>query len=155
MIGFSAAYTFTQSGNRGNYSAVSVFTLYRSLLHPLLSSVFSSYIVATGLSQSHFNFKSHMKSSSDSLLLFLQFLRNRLQLPSPELDPIPLGYYSILLCTLSRLLTVPFYKPSARIPRKIPSSIFNYACLLVRYLAIYVLLLHEFATLECVYRFVA
>jgi hypothetical protein len=154
MTGFIAPYTFTKSENTGNYSAISISTLYRSLLHPLMSSVFTSRILATGLSQSHFNFKSHVKFSWHSLISFLPFLLNHLCLPSPELYPIALGYCSILLRTPSRLLTVPFYKPSAWTPRKTPSSIFNGARLLVRYLAMNVILSHAYASRECVYRVV-
>jgi hypothetical protein len=48
--------------------------------------VFTSCIPVTDLSQSHCNFKLHMKFSWHSLIPFLPFLLNCLRLPSPELD---------------------------------------------------------------------
>jgi hypothetical protein len=64
-------------------------TLQFTVAHALGFSVFTGRILATDLSQSHFNFKSRMKSSSHSLIPFLPFLLNHLTLPSPELDPFP------------------------------------------------------------------
>jgi hypothetical protein len=82
MIGFIAPYTFTHFGTTG-YTALSLFyTL------SLGFSVFTSRILATDLSQSHCNFKSHMKSSLHSLIPFSLFLLNYLRLPIPELYPI-------------------------------------------------------------------
>jgi hypothetical protein len=64
-------------------------------------------------------------------------------------------YCPVLRCTPSRLMTVFFYKPLARTPRKTPSSIVNDACLLVPYLAMDVLLLHLYYSRESDYRVVA
>jgi hypothetical protein len=86
MIGFIAPYAFTQFRSTGNYSAIAILhTLQLTVAHALEFSVLTSRILVTDLSQSHCNFKSHMKSSWQ----FLQFLFNHFQLPSPELDPIP------------------------------------------------------------------
>jgi hypothetical protein len=87
-------------------------------------SVFTGCILAVDLSQSNCNFKSHVKSSSHSLILFLPFLLNHLRLPSPELDSVPLlaawdPHYSIIL---------------RQTPWKTPSSIIKDVCLLVHYL---------------------
>jgi hypothetical protein len=38
---------YTQLGNTGNYSTIAIPTLYSSLLHSLVSSVFTSRILAT------------------------------------------------------------------------------------------------------------
>jgi hypothetical protein len=67
---------------------VDLRTLQFTVTHALELSVFTSRILATDLSQSHCNFKSHMKSSCHSLIPFLTFLLNHLRLPSPELDPV-------------------------------------------------------------------
>jgi hypothetical protein len=50
----------------GNYSAIAITTLYSLLLHPLVSSVFTTWI-----HKSHCNFIPHMKSSFHSLTPFL------------------------------------------------------------------------------------
>jgi hypothetical protein len=72
MIGLIAHYTLTQFGTTGNYSAnpfknTSQFTV----AHTLGFSAFTSRILATDLSQSQCNFKSHVKSSCQSLIPFL------------------------------------------------------------------------------------
>jgi hypothetical protein len=65
----------SQLGTRGNYSAISVLHILQfTVPHALWFSVFTSRLLATDLSQSHCNFKLHMKSSLHrlvpSLLLF-------------------------------------------------------------------------------------
>jgi hypothetical protein len=155
MIGFVAPYTFTQFGTTCNYSAIAIlYSFQLTVAHALGFSVLTSRILATDLSQSHCNLKSHVKSSCHSLIPSLPFLLNQLRLPSPELDPI-LDYCSVLHCTPSRLLTVPSYNSSARTPQKTPSTIISNACLLVRYLATDDLLLSAYASQTCVYRPVA
>jgi hypothetical protein len=71
MIGFIAPYTFTHSGLlailRYHHSTNFQFTI----AHALGLSVFTSCILTMDLSQSHCNFKSHMKSSCHSLIPFL------------------------------------------------------------------------------------
>jgi hypothetical protein len=79
MIGFIAPYTFTTLGTKSNYSAIAIqHTLQFIVTHALGFSVFTSRILATDLSQSHCNFKSHMKSSCQSN----SFLANSSQSPS-------------------------------------------------------------------------
>jgi hypothetical protein len=73
---------------RYRYSAHFQFTVVHALGFP----VFTSRILATDLSQSHCNFKSHVKSSWHRLIPFLPFL----QLPIPKTR---LGYSRILLYT--------------------------------------------------------
>jgi hypothetical protein len=91
MIGFIVPYTSTQLGTAANYSAITILHTFQfTVAHALGFSVFTSRILATGLSQSHCHFKSHMKSSFHSLIPSLPFLLNHLRLPSPELDPIPI-----------------------------------------------------------------
>jgi hypothetical protein len=81
------------------YSAIAVLHTFHCCTH-LGFSVFTTRIMTTDLSQSHCNFKSHVKSSWHSLILFFPFLLNHLGLPSPELDPVlptaVLNY--VLLC---------------------------------------------------------
>jgi hypothetical protein len=55
---------------------------------------------------------------------------------------------------MTSLKGCPFHNPSARTPQK-TAFIVEEACLLVRYLAMDVLLLHVYASQECVYRVVA
>jgi hypothetical protein len=153
MIGFIAPYTFTQFGTTVNYSAIAILQNFQFIFtQPLGFSVFNSRILATDLSQSRCNFTTHMKSSSHRLIPFLPFfsvtfhcnLQNSTQSSR------------LLSCTPSRLLTAPFYNPSARTPRKTPCSSFKDACLLVRYVAVDVLVLSRAHVLrECVYRAVS
>jgi hypothetical protein len=151
MIGFIAPYTFTTRDYRQHSAIAILHTFQFTVAYALRFSVFTSRILATDLSQSHSNFKSHMKSSWNGLIPFLQFLLNHLRQPSPELDSTTLDYCSIL-----RRVFVPFYNPLVRTPWKTPSSIVKDACLLVRYLAMDVLLLsRELLLRECVYRVVA
>jgi hypothetical protein len=97
-------FTHTQLGTTGNYSAIAILhTLQFTVTHTLGFAVFTSPILATDLSQSHF--KSHMKSSTHSLIPFfslfyncqsrrfdsIQFLISR-QAGISELD-----YFSLLL----------------------------------------------------------
>jgi hypothetical protein len=94
---YSALYIHTFRDYR-QYSAVAILhTLQFTVTHALGFSVFTSRILATDLSQSHCHFTSHMQSSCHSLIPFLPFLVNHLQLSSPELDPIlfRLLFYSI------------------------------------------------------------
>jgi hypothetical protein len=114
------------------------------------------------------------KDSQCSLVLSWQRIYNRLTVTSNHtISPLWTPYFlschffsitfdchlqflRLLFYTLSRLVTVPFYNASARTPRKTPSSIVKYACLLIRYLAMDVLILScEYASRECVYRAVA
>jgi hypothetical protein len=73
-----------QAIQRYRYSTHFQFTVAQALGF----SVFTTRILATDLSQSHCNLKSHMMSSLHRLIPFLPFLLNHLQPPSPELDPI-------------------------------------------------------------------
>jgi hypothetical protein len=121
------------------YSAIIILHTFQfNVAHTLGFSVFTSRVLATGFSQSHCNFKSHMKSSLQSPIPFLSHLPSHLGLSSPELDPVS---FPLLFCT-------PCYSASStpalpntsdnhfvRTPRKIPSSIVKNICFLVRYLA--------------------
>jgi hypothetical protein len=86
MIEFIVSYTFTTRDYR-QYSAIAILHASQfTVTHALGFSVFTSRILATDLSQSHYHFKSHMKSSLYSLIPFLPILLNHLRQPSPELD---------------------------------------------------------------------
>jgi hypothetical protein len=87
-FGYIAPYTFTQLGTAGNTVLSLFYTIpvHRSA-HALGFSAFTSRIQATDLSQSHCNFKSHVRSSLRRLTHFLPFLLNHLRPPPPELDP--------------------------------------------------------------------
>jgi hypothetical protein len=100
MIGFIAPYTFTQLGTTSNYSATVFYTFQFTVPHAQGFSVFTSRILATDLSQSHCNFKSHMKSSLHSLIPFLQFPLSHLRLPIPKTR---LEYSGLLFYTPSTL----------------------------------------------------
>jgi hypothetical protein len=79
MIRFIAPYTFTQFGTAGSYSAVSILHTFQfTVAHALGFSAITSRIQATDLSQSHWNFKPHVKSSLHSHFL---------QLPIPKTRP--------------------------------------------------------------------
>jgi hypothetical protein len=78
------------------YSAIAiVHTFHFTAAHARGFLVFTSRILATGLSKSHCHFNSHVKSSCHSLLPFLQFLLSDFGLPSPELDV----FSRLLFCT--------------------------------------------------------
>jgi hypothetical protein len=95
-IGFIDTYTFTQFGTTGKYSAIAILQIFQlTVAHALGFSVFTSRILATDLSQSRCNFKSHMKSSLHRIIPFLPFLL----LPIPRLDSTTLDYCCILLFT--------------------------------------------------------
>jgi hypothetical protein len=80
------------------YSAISILHTFQfTVTHTLGFSVFTSCILATDLSQSHCNFKSHVQSSCLSLIPFLPFL----QLPISGLNSTTLDYCSILHFVLS------------------------------------------------------
>jgi hypothetical protein len=91
--GFGLVIGFIDNRTRDyrQYSAIAILHTFQfTVTHALGFLVFTSRILATDLSQFHFNFKSHMKSSCHSLIPFLSFLLNHHLLPSPELDPIPI-----------------------------------------------------------------
>jgi hypothetical protein len=120
------------------YSTIAIpHTSQFTVAHALGFSVFTSRILATGLSQSHCHFKSHMKYSFHSLIPFLplscscQFIR---------LGPIRL-FSTTVLYTLCSLLSNPSYNNFARTPRET--------------LSMNVLFSHAYASRECVYRVVA
>jgi hypothetical protein len=80
MIGFIAPYTFTQLGTTGNFSATAIFTHF---------TVHHCTRTRVSLQQSHYLFKSHMKSSLPCLIPFFALI---LWLPIPKawLHSIPL-----------------------------------------------------------------
>jgi hypothetical protein len=74
MNGFIDTYTFTQFGTTGNYSAIAILhTLEFTVAHALGFSVFTSRILATDLSQSHYHFNSHMTTPRRSVIRVLPF----------------------------------------------------------------------------------
>jgi hypothetical protein len=85
MIGFIAPYTFTHSGLQAiqHYRHSKHFQF--TIAHALGLSVFTSCILTTDLSQSHYHFKSHIKSSLHCLIPFL-----RLTIPKTPFHSIPL-----------------------------------------------------------------
>jgi hypothetical protein len=115
-------------------------------------------MLATDFSQSHCNFKSQVKSSAHRTIPCLPFILNRLRPTSPDLDPIPISSRLLHVRTTivysyhSSFGTRLSYNYSARTPKKTPSSIVKYACLLARYLVMDVLLLLARVLWDCVYR---
>jgi hypothetical protein len=66
------------------YSAIAILHPFQfTVTHALGFSVFTSRILAVDISQSHCNFKSHVKSSFHSIILFLP-------IPKTRLNSIPL-----------------------------------------------------------------
>jgi hypothetical protein len=115
IFGFITPYTFTQFGTTGNYSAIAnLHALQFTITHALGFSVFSSRILATDLSQTHCNFKSHVKSSCHSLIPFFPlFCSCHLRrLYSTALDYFYYSYY--------KRPSLSLYNPSAWTPRKEP-----------------------------------
>jgi hypothetical protein len=116
MIGFIVTLYIHTVRDCRQYSTIAILhTLQFTVTHALGLSVFTSRILATGLSQSHCNFKSHVKSSGHSLIPFLTFLFNHFRLLSSELNPI---LSTTVLYSELRILTVPCYNSSAWTPRK-------------------------------------
>jgi hypothetical protein len=150
MIGFIDT-LYTVLDDYRQYSAVAILHTFQfTVAHALGFPAFCNRILATDLSQSHWQFISHMKSSFHSLIHFLPFLLNHLPtvisgtLPNSRLQlTVKLDYFSMAL-----------YNPLARTPRK-TACIIKDTCLLVRYIAMDALLLHSYASRECVYRVVA
>jgi hypothetical protein len=67
----------SQIGTIGNYSAIAIlYTFQFTVPHALAFSVFTSRNLATELSPSQCNFKSHMKSSFYNLITFLPLFCN-------------------------------------------------------------------------------
>jgi hypothetical protein len=117
-------YSFTTRDYRYYSATTDLYTLYFTVAHALGFSVFTSRIMAMDLSQSPCNFKSHMKASFHSLIPFLALFLTRFipllsisyfgRLASRNSTPHSrLDYYP-----WSPVLTVSFYKPSARTTQK-------------------------------------
>jgi hypothetical protein len=125
MIGFIDTYTFTQFETTGS-TALSLFCTLSSLpLHThahahalslflslsLGFCVFTSRILVRDLSQSHYNFKSHLKCSWHCLIPFLPFL----QLPIPVLLSTTVVYSAVLrlllLLSCQTLLVTTLHRP--------------------------------------------
>jgi hypothetical protein len=107
-------------------SAIAILHIFQ-FTHALGSWVFSSRTLVTEVSQSHCHFNSHMKSSWHSLIPFLPLFCN---CQFRRTDSTALDYCSILRRSF-------WLCPSARNPRKTPSSVVNNVC----YLAMNALLL--------------
>jgi hypothetical protein len=95
VIGFIGTYTFTQFGTTCNYSAIAILHTFGSPLHThaLGFSVFTNRILATDISQSHCNFKLHMKSSWHHLIPFLPFPATAI----PKITQFSPDYCSVLI----------------------------------------------------------
>jgi hypothetical protein len=128
-----------------------------TVTHALWFSAFTICILATDLSQSHWHFKSQMKSSFHNLIPFLPLLCNcqfhRLgsieffiswQAGVPKLDSslLTIGLYSV--ASYVAFITHR-HGPHRKQPLLLRRSV--YWC----YLAMDVLLLHAYSSLECVY----
>jgi hypothetical protein len=83
MIGFIDA-LYTPLGTTSNYSSIAISTLYNSLLHTLVSSVFNSLILAMDSLQSHCNC-----STLWSLFCTVQFLPATSQLSLIAISRLP------------------------------------------------------------------
>jgi hypothetical protein len=95
------------------YSVIAdLHTLPFTVKHALGFSVFISRILATDLYQSHYHFKSHMKSSSHSLSSFFP-LFCKLPIPKTRLNSIPL-LPSLCPGRLASRNTTPLYSTPAR-----------------------------------------
>jgi hypothetical protein len=104
MIGFiDTLYIYTVRDYR-QYGAIAILhTFHFTVTHPLGLPVFTSLILATDLSQSHCNFRSHVKTSWHRLIPFLPFLQ--LPIPKTRLHSTTLDYCCILRCTPSTSTT--------------------------------------------------
>jgi hypothetical protein len=74
------------------YNTIAILHTFQfTVAHALEFSAFTSHILATDLSQSHCNFKSHMKSSLHHLIPFLALIL-RFRIPKSRLNSIPSSY---------------------------------------------------------------
>jgi hypothetical protein len=100
--------------------------------------------MARDLSQSHCNFKWHVKSPCHRLSPFLPFLLSPLGLPPSELDPVPFQLLFCILCYSASSVPVLLNTSCnhfARTPLETLSSIVQNACLQLCCLAMDALLL--------------
>jgi hypothetical protein len=154
MIGFiDTLFTHTTPSYR-QYSAIAVLHTFQfNFARALGFSVFTSHILATDLSQSHRNFKSHRKPSSHSLISFMPLFCNC------QLNSIHSLYsgrlsswtqlYSVLLLLLGHVFRLcPFITPHHG-PQNRAFNV-KEVCLQLHYLAMDVLLLHVYNLQECV-----
>jgi hypothetical protein len=99
MIGFIETYTSTQFGTTDNCSVICYSTHFQfTVIHVLVFSVFTSRILATDLSQSHYHLNSHMTSSWHSLIPFLPFPAAAISEDSAQFSS---DYCSVLLQLLN------------------------------------------------------
>jgi hypothetical protein len=170
MIGFiNTLYIHTTRDYR-QYSAITILhTLQYTVTHALGFSVFTSHLMATDLSQSHCNFKSHMKSCHSLvpfLPLFCSCQFRRLDSIQSQAH-IPAGWHVkarpfisdsttllLLLRTTWSHLLCPFITLGMDNTES-TAFIVKEACLPVRYLAMDILLLNAYTSRECVHRVVA
>jgi hypothetical protein len=104
MIGFIAPYTFAQFRIAGNYSAIAILhTLQFTVTHALGSTGFTSRLLATDLTQSHWHFESHVESSCHRGIPFLPLFC--------DCDFLRLGSTTLDCCSLLLLLLC-LYSPS-------------------------------------------
>jgi hypothetical protein len=158
---------YIQLGTTGNIVISLIYTLYRSLLHTLVSSVFTCRILETDSYQSHCHFKSHMKSSLHSLILFLPIFSTTFDCRLSQfsaatanygtrLSSVPLTGWGLETQLTQMIFSVLFITPRHG-PRRKHLSIAEKACLQRRFIAtevIRLLLAYSFPR-ECVYGTVA
>jgi hypothetical protein len=135
----------SQFGTTGNTALSLIYTFRFTVTHALRFSVFTSRILATDLQQSHCHLKSHMKSSSRSVVPFLPLLSTQFnsKLISRQAGVSKLD--SSLQSTTLFYVAEHFLITTLHGPAVNTASIVKVACLLMRCPVIDVLLLSEFA----------
>jgi hypothetical protein len=111
MIGFIVSYTFTHSRlqARQRYLYSTHFIGHRYTRTRILS-----LILATDLSQSHYNFKSHMKSSLHCIIHFLPlFNSSASKLISRQAGVWKLDY-SLLCCSIEFFFVITLHGPHGK-----------------------------------------
>jgi hypothetical protein len=146
LIGFITTLFTHSSRDYRQYSAIADLQTFQfTFTHALGFPVFTRRILATDLSESHCNFKSHMKSSFHGQIHFLslfcscqfrrldsiQFLCSQAHIPA-GLRPETRLFTSPLFCfyhsTWSLLLAVSFHNPSVQTTQK-TACIIDKTCL--------------------------
>jgi hypothetical protein len=123
-------------------------------------SVFTSRILATDLPQSHWHFKSHMKSSFHSLnflplfcscqfrrLNSIQFLCCQAHILQAGISKLDSSLHLTTTVLLSLVLLNTSCNHCAWTPQKTPSSVVKEACLLIHYIIMDILLFRAFASM--------
>jgi hypothetical protein len=154
MTGFVNNLYFHTVRDYRHYGTITILlTLQFTAAHDALGLwVFTSHLLAMGLSQSHWHFKSHMKFSLHSLIPFLPLLLNHLGLPSPNSTHFSFNHCSVpLLFCFSYCPAEHFLKLLYNDPTENTIFFIQDVCLQFHYLATDVLLVCIFASAGCVY----